>query len=125
MVKKVNRKTRKQRGGAVTDADTLRIKGSMKRIQNVQGQLRHTISQLKRFNKCFKDGDMRREKQFAYNLGRLQELCFETTHPEIWWKPFEKFFETSDWDGMGEYIDELKNTLGVEYEEDTIAKGCD
>ena len=118
------RRTRKQRGGGPTPADTSRLREVLARARKVEEQIIHTLSQLHRFTQCFKTGDTSRLLQFAYNLGRLQELCYETTHPEIWWKPIETLVGEKNWDGLEAYIDELRVALGVEYDTATLAKGC-
>ena len=120
---KTRRNRNRQRGGA-SEADKLRLQESMKRIKNRQGQIIHCLSQLRRFALCMKDGDNSRLAQFCYNLGRLQELCMETTHPEVWWKPIEPLLKGSRWDELLTYIEELRVLIGVEYDEETLAKGC-
>ena len=115
------KKTRKQRGGTkIPDENRARIRKSADKST----QIIHCLSQLKRFGDCLAKGDASRTLQFGYNLGRLQELCSETTHPEIWWKPIEKAIESKDWKGLDEYLDEIRETLNVEYDRSTIEKGC-
>lgn len=117
--------TRKQKGGTrISSTDKERLHETMRRIRKQESQIVHTLSQLYRFVQCFKTGDMSRTLQFAYNLGRLQELCFETVHPEVWWKPIEGFITETKWDELESYIQELKVSLGVEFDKDTLEKGC-
>ena len=91
---------------------------------NDKEQIQHALSQLKRFANCFKQGDMKRLLQFGYNLGRLQELCGETAHPEIWWKPFETMINEKKWDELNSYLDELLHSLGISYDEQTVRSAC-
>ncbi len=117
----MQKKTRKLRGGKrIPDENKRRIRKSV----NKKDQIIHCLSQLKRFGDCFAKGDTTRMLQFGYNLGRLQELCGETTHPEVWWKPIEKAIETKQWVELDEYLEELRETLGVEYDKATLEKGC-
>ena len=110
--------TRRQRGsGRLSNANK-------SRIPSRTNQIVHCISQLKRFTACFKKGEMNRLLQFGYNLGRLQELCGETAHPEVWWKPFEVMIKEEKWDELDSYIDELRDSLNISYEEKTITSGC-
>lgn len=121
---KSRQKTRKLRGGArISNANRNRISGVVSAMENKK-QIIHSLSQLKRFAICFKTGNTARMLQFGYNLGRLQELCGETTHPEIWWKPIETAIDSGDWVGLESYIDEIQAVLGVEYDGPTLAKGC-
>ncbi len=115
-----NQKTRRQRaGGKVSNTNKTRIRARINKEQII-----HCLSQLKRFATCFETGDMSRILQFGYNLGRLQELCGETTHPEVWWKPIETFMEAKDWKELQMYIDELRDTLQLEYDARVLQKGC-
>jgi hypothetical protein len=117
----MQKKTRKLRGGKrIPDENKHRIRKSV----NKKDQIIHCLSQLKRFGDCLAKGDSSRILQFGYNLGRLQELCGETTHPEVWWKPIEKAIEANHWAELDEYLEELRETLGVEYERATLEKGC-
>jgi hypothetical protein len=119
------RQTRKMRGGGGFDAaDKERVRENLKRVRKTEDQIIHTLSQLNRFVQCFKTGDTSRLLQFAYNLGRLQELCHETTHPDIWWKPIEKCVDEKDWKGLEDYVEEIRKALGVDYDPATLAKGC-
>lgn len=114
-------KTRKLRGGQrIPEINRARIRKTLQKKE----QIIHCLSQLKRFLECFKSGDTSRMLQFGYNLGRLQELVGETEHPEIWWKPIETSIQTSSWADLESYIEEIRDTLNVEYDSSTIAKGC-
>ena len=112
------RKTRRQRGG-FTPADKERIQASIEDTK--REQIQHCLSQLKRFAPCIPQEPLR-AYQFFYNLGRLQELLKETTHPEIWWKPIEKL--VSEQKEIGPHIDLLQSLVGIEYDLSTVAKGC-
>lgn len=96
-------KTRKQRGG--------------------NKQVVHCISQLKRFAPCIQTNPLR-AYQFFYNLGRVQELVGDTEHPEIWWKPIEGMVEKGEHDAISAHVDTLRDRLGIEYDQQTVAKGC-
>ncbi len=115
-------KTRKQHkgGSRIPNANRNRIRKSVEK----KTQIIHCLSQLKRFGDCFAKGETTRMLQFGYNLGRLQELVGDTTHPEIWWKPIEKAIEEKNWKDLDEYIEELRDTLDVGYDQATLAKGC-
>jgi hypothetical protein len=111
-------KTRKQRGsGKLTNQNK-------SRLTSRNSQIIHCISQLQRFIICFKKGDMARLLQFGYNLGRLQELCGETLHPQVWWKPIETMIKEEKWDDLESYIDELRDALQISYDEKTVGSGC-
>ncbi len=118
----MRRETRKRYhgGGRVPNTNRTRIRKSVEKKE----QIIHCISQLKRFSECFKTNPTQRILQFGYNLGRLQELVGDTTHPEIWWKPIEKAIEDKNWKDLEEYIEELRDALGVEYDKATLEKGC-
>jgi hypothetical protein len=62
--------------------------------------------------------------QFGYNLGRLQELCRETNHPEIWWTPIETCVQKKQWGKLFKMIDTIADVLQVEYDEHVLRKGC-
>ena len=81
----------------------------------------HCISQMKRFNKSFMQGDLSRTLQFGYNLGRLQELSGNPDH-KIYWQPIEKFYNSQEFQLLDKYLDELKTQLNVEYDLVLIAK---
>ena len=119
-----SRRTRKAQRGGVSEADAARLAESMRRTRNKEGQIIHCLTQLRRFALCMKDGDASRLAQFCYNLGRLQELCMETTHPEVWWKPVEPLLKSGSYDELLDYIEVLRKLIGVEYDEPTLAKGC-
>lgn len=115
-----SQRTRRQRaGGKVSNTNKTRIRA---RIHS--DQIVHCLSQLKRFTVCFEKGDMGRLLQFGYNLGRLQELCGETTHPEIWWKPIETSIQEKAWKDLHEYIDEIRDILELSYDSKVLEKGC-
>ena len=118
----MGRNTRKtyKGGSRIPNANRNRIRKSVDK----KSQIIHCISQLKRFSECFKTDPANRILQFGYNLGRLQELVGDTTHPEIWWKPIEKAIEEKNWNDLDAYIEDLRDTLGVDYDQATIAKGC-
>jgi hypothetical protein len=120
MVKRATRKVKKTLG----KKDKLRIEEFLKRHRVIESQIIHTISQLHRFVQCFKTGDTSRVLQFGFNLGRLVELTQETINPHIWWKPIEKLYNEKNWNELEKYIAVLKNTLGVEYDQETLDKGC-
>ena len=86
-------------------------------------QVIHCLSQLKRFAPCIETNPLR-AYQFFYNLGRLQELVRDTEHPEIWWKPIEALVAAKKVDQLSAHVDTLKEMLGLEYDEPTVAKGC-
>jgi hypothetical protein len=114
----MKRQTRRQRGaGKLTNQNK-------SRITTRSNQIVHCISQLKRFTACFKKGDMKRLLQFGYNLGRLQELCGETQHPEVWWKPIELMIQQEKWEDLDSYIDELRDSLTISYDDKTVSSGC-
>lgn len=113
-------KTRRLRGGSrIPTANQDRI-----RKTQITKQIIHCLSQLKRFSPCFQSGNTLRMVQFGYNLGRLQELCGETTHPEIWWTPIETAIKDSNWDDLNVYIDDLQKALQVDYDTSVVDKGC-
>lgn len=118
----MQKKTRKltKGGGKIPNTNRSRIRKAV----NKKEQIIHCLSQLKRFGDCMARGDSSRTLQFGYNLGRLQELCGETAHPELWWKPIEKTIEEKDWAGLDTYLEELRETLGVEYDKPTLEKAC-
>lgn len=111
------RRLRRQRAGRLTSEN-------ITRLSTRNRQIIHCISQLKRFVVCFQQGDMKRLLQFGYNLGRLQELCGETTHPEVWWKPIETMIQEKSWSELDSYLDELRAGLAVEYDAKVLASGC-
>jgi hypothetical protein len=122
-----NRRTRRkaQHGGGFSTEDNERIGAFFKAAPSpTKDQIVHCVSQLRRFAACFKIGDTSRLMQFSYNLGRLQELCGETTHPEIWWSPVEKLLNTNKWDELYEHVDTILTALGTKYDDKTLAKGC-
>jgi len=121
--RKIRRKS--QRGGGFSAEDNSRISSFFKESAGpVQDQIIHCVSQLRRFAACFKIGDTSRLMQFSYNLGRLQELCGETTHPEIWWTPVEQMLKTNNWDALYEHADTILMAIGAKYDDKTLAKGC-
>jgi hypothetical protein len=118
----MQKKTRKTlKGGAkLREENKARIRKSVTK----QEQIVHCMSQLKRFADCFAKGDSSRMLQFGYNLGRLQELCGETTYPEVWWKPIEQAIEGKKWSDLDAYLEELRDALGMDYDKATLEKGC-
>ena len=123
------RKTRKaQRGGGFGETDSARLQLQMKRVNVIPGQIIHCVSQLKRFVKCFEarspEGVDIRLVQFAYNLGRLQELCADTTRHDIWWKPIEPLIAAANWGELEAYVDSIQAALGVPYDKATLEKPC-
>jgi hypothetical protein len=101
-----------------------RLASTMKRVQSKHDQIVHCVSQLRRFAHCLLERDVSRILQFGYNLGRLQELCGETLHPEIWWKPIETLVKKEQWGKLFKMIDSIASALDVEYDESVLAKGC-
>ena len=123
------RKTRKaQRGGSFGETDASRLQLQLKRVNVIPGQIIHCVSQLKRFVKCFQakpvEGIDIRLVQFAYNLGRLQELCADTTRHDIWWKPIEPLVAARSWAELETYVDSIQTALGVQYDAATLEKSC-
>jgi hypothetical protein len=119
-------RNRRQRGGADFSAvDKARISAHFaSSSQATKDQIIHCISQLRRFAICFQKGDLARMPQFAYNLGRLQELCGETTRPDIWWNPVEEMLKTNAWDALCTHTDKILAAVGTDYDAKTLAKGC-
>lgn len=111
-------------GGKFTKKNNRRIQDAIFRADSKKKQIVHCVSQLRRFAKCFMDGDQSRILQFGYNLGRLQELCEETTHPDIWWKPIETLIEKKQWIKLYKHIDFIRKTVFVEYDSAVLEKGC-
>jgi hypothetical protein len=116
------RHTRKQRGGFGTDANRTRIRTFLASVPDTK-QIRHCVSQLKRFAQCFEKGDEGRLLQFGYNLGRLQELCHETRFPSLWWNPIEAMVKEKNWSALLTHIDAMKESMGIEYDGNET-KGC-
>ena len=117
-------KTRKQRGGFYSPEDKARISASfLSKDVITQAQIKHCISQLKRFSPCIQTNPLR-SYQFFYNLGRLQELLGETTFPKIWWTPIEKMVTLEIYTDIPGHVDSLREIIGLSYDEDLIAKGC-
>ena len=117
-------KTRKQRGGFFNPEDKVRISASfLSKDTESQAQIKHCISQLKRFSTCIQINPLR-SYQFFYNLGRLQELLGETTYPKIWWSPIETMITKEIYTDIPGHIDSLREIIGLSYDEDLIAKGC-
>ena len=115
--------------GGFSKENSERIRSYLPTISDIERtQIVHCVSQLRRFCDCFMIGDTRRVLQFGYNLGRLQELCGETTKHTIWWKPidsrFAKGMTTGDWSELSSYIDTIQQSLGVEYDPATVKGGC-
>lgn len=115
---------RKQKGGFITAEARARINACFSsKNAEMQTQIQHCISQLKRFSVCIETNPMR-AYQFFYNLGRLQELLGETTFPDIWWKPIEKLVNDKKYGEIPGHIDILRDAIGVPYDDALIAKGC-
>jgi len=105
--------------------NVVRLSQTMKQFQSKEDQIIHCVSQLRRFSHCFfENSDYSGMLQFGYNLGRLQELCLETNHPEIWWSPIEKMVETQQWGKLFKHIDLISGNLGIEYDTNVLRKGC-
>jgi len=118
------RQTRRQRGGFFSPDDKVRIQTAATAFaQERRDQIQHCMSQLKRFAPCIQ-GKPIRAHQFFYNLGRLQELLGETTHPEIWWKPIESLVEGGKYDQLAAHADALQELIGIPYDQKTLDKGC-
>ena len=115
-------KTRKHQRGGQTFTNT--NKNRIRKAIGKKEQVIHCLSQLKRFSECFQKGDTSRLLQFGYNLGRLQELCGETSYPEIWWKPIETAIIEKNWDKLDSQIKEIQEVLSIEFDEATLKKGC-
>jgi hypothetical protein len=101
-----------------------RLSSSMKQVKSKHEQIVHCLSQLRRFSHCFLENDFSRMLQFGYNLGRLQELCGETNHPEIWWSPIEKLIAQKEWGKLFKMIDSISNVVNIDYDASVLAKGC-
>ena len=114
------RQTRRQRGGFFSPDDKVRIQAA---ASTHYDQIQHCMSQLKRFAPWIQTKPIR-AYQFFYNLGRLQELLGETTHPEIWWKPIESLVEGGRYDELAAHADALQGLIGIPYDQKTVDKGC-
>ena len=115
---------KKQKGGFLTEEVKARISTKFaSKDEAIKGQIKHCVSQLKRFSVCIETNSMR-AYQFFYNLGRLQELLGETTFPDIWWKPIEKLVSDRTYSDISGHIDLIRGAIGVPYDDDLIAKGC-
>jgi len=123
------RKTmRKRQSGGFSGEDADRLQGHLGLFDIRKAQIVHCLSQLRRFCDCFIKGDNSRVLQFGYNLGRLQELCGETTKHKLWWKPaeaaFTKGMSTGNWADLSTHVETIKGALGVEYDDATVKSGC-
>jgi len=113
-----------QRAGFHKPANRERVSAAAAELSaGKKGHVVHALSQLKRFSACLKEKPLR-AYQFFYNLGRLQELLGETTHPEIWWKPVEGLVAEDKYEQVASHIDVLKELIGVDYDIPLVAKGC-
>jgi hypothetical protein len=117
-------KCKKLKNVFYTKEDQERIRTSFSfKDDETKLQIQHCISQLKRFSPCI-ENERIRSFQFFYNLGRLQELLEETTFPSIWWKPIEILAEAGKYKRIPKHIDNLRQLIGVSYDDSLIAKGC-
>lgn len=86
--------------------------------------INHCLTQLKRFTMCAINGHKFKHLQFGYNLGRLQELLMSVGSNIRWWKPIEIMVNNEDWKQLNDYIDKIRYFSEIEYEEETLKKGC-
>ena len=131
------RKAKQQRGGDPNPTDILRVLSSYDLIIDRPNQIKHCLCQLKRFAPDFFHNKPIREYQFFLNLGRLQELLGDTTHPEIWWRPIKNILEmahsemsensavrTRYIENIKAYVSDLESLINVQITGAEIAKGC-
>jgi hypothetical protein len=131
------RKAKKQRGGDPNPTDILRVLSSYDLILDRPKQIKHCLCQLKRFAPDFFHNKPIREYQFFLNLGRLQELLGDTTHPEIWWRPIKNILEMAHSENsensairaryienIKAYVSDLESLINVQITGAEIAKGC-
>jgi hypothetical protein len=118
---RTRRRNRKQTGGDPTKERVGLVVAMMS--ENTKNQVIHCVSQLKRFAPCIQEQPLR-AYQFFYNLGRLQELLGETTHPEVWWKPIEKIVQEGRLAELVSHIDSLQTLIGLAYDTEVLSKGC-
>ena len=130
-------KVKKQKGGDPNPTDILRVLSSYDLILDRPKQIKHCLCQLKRFAPDFLNNKPIREYQFFLNLGRLQELVGDTTHPEIWWRPIKQILEmahseksensavrTRYIENIKTYVSDLESLFGMKITNAEIAKGC-
>ena len=123
----MERRTRKAQRGGFTRQNKSRLRYTLNSF-TVAGkrkdQVVHCLSQLKRFNECFKKGDTSRMLQFGYNLGRLQEMLGETDKHRVWWKPIEGLISKKKWVLLDAQIEKIRRALDLEYDQKTLDMGC-
>jgi hypothetical protein len=137
MRRSYTRKAKKQKGGDPNPTDILRVLSSYDLILDRPKQIKHCLCQLKRFAPDFFNNKPIREYQFFLNLGRLQELVGDTTHPEIWWRPIKQILETAHSEksensairtryieNIKTYVSDLESLFGIQITNTEIAKGC-
>jgi hypothetical protein len=130
-------KVKKQKGGDPNPTDILRVLSSYDLILDRPKQIKHCLCQLKRFAPDFLNNKPIREYQFFLNLGRLQELVGDTTHPEIWWRPIKQILEmahseksensairTRYIERIKTYVSDLESLFGMQITNAEIEKGC-
>lgn len=122
--RKISRRRVPQRGGFFTGDDEARVRTAVaSTTADMRKQITHCLSQLKRFAPCIPEKPIR-AYQFFYNLGRLQELLGETTHPAIWWTPIEALIAAEKYADLVAHIDRLQTFVGLDYDMELIRKGC-
>jgi hypothetical protein len=133
------RKAKKQKGGDPPPTDILRVLSSYDLIVDRPNQIKHCLCQLKRFAPDFFHNKPIREYQFFLNLGRLQELVGDTTHPEIWWRPIKQILEiahseksenqdadTSIYiERIKTFVSDLESLFDIQITNAEIARGCE
>jgi hypothetical protein len=132
------RKAKRQRGGDPNPTDILRVLSSYDLIVDRPNQIKHCLCQLKRFAPDFFHNKPIREYQFFLNLGRLQELVGDTTHPEIWWRPIKQILEiahseksensairTIHIERIKTFVSDLESLFGMQITNAEIARGCE
>jgi len=122
--RKNSRRRGLQSGGFFTADDEERVRRFVSSASSdMRKQITHCLSQLKRFAPCI-PGKPIRAYQFFYNLGRLQELLGETTHPAIWWTPIESLVAAEKYTDLVAHVDRLQTFIGLDYDAELIRKGC-
>lgn len=112
-----------QIGGHITPEEQQILGESFRKPDRNHQQIQYCISQMKRLSQCMRaDPNTPRKHQFFYTLGRIQELL--QSKPSIWWNPFETMIGRSDYDGIVEYTDFLREAIGCEYDQAVLAKEC-
>lgn len=85
-------------------------------------QIQYCIAQMRRFANCIKNDETTpRKYQFFYQIGRIQELL--KSDQFIWWQPFEKMFNEKNFEGIIQYIEDLRLAIGCEYDP-SVKQGC-